>query len=140
MLWDLALKNLWRRRLRSLLTVLGVASAVQLYLMVHGVMDTYTGEIEGQVNSFAGKVVIQQQVESGGGNPDLTSSGSSLTCVTANSLLAMEGIDRQSSSAMIYVPIARAIMPYVPPAVVAVGIEPGHEEAFLGGCSLWSGS
>jgi putative ABC transport system permease protein len=132
MLLDLALKNLWRRRLRSLLTVLGVASAVQLYLMVHGVMDTYTGEIEGQVTAFAGKIIVQQEVESGGGNPDLTSSGSSLTGATAEALLATAGIDRAASSAMISVPVVRSVMPYVPPAVVAVGIEPGHEQAFLG--------
>jgi putative ABC transport system permease protein len=140
MLLDLALKSLWRRRLRSLLTVVGVASAVQLYLMVHGVMDTYTGEIEAQVVAFAGKIIVQQQVESGGGNPDVTSSGSSLTNSTAEGLLLTEGIDRSSSSAMISVPVARAIMPYVPPAVVAVGIEPGREKAFLGELEAESGS
>jgi putative ABC transport system permease protein len=140
MLWDLAWKNLWRRKLRSLLTILGVASAAQLYLMVHGVMDTYNGEMMGQINAFAGKIVVQQQVESGGGNPDLTSSGSSLTGSTAEALLSLDGIDRQSSSAVIFVPIARAIMPYVPPAVVAVGIEPGHEKAYLSGLEAESGS
>jgi hypothetical protein len=65
MLLDLAWKNLWRRKLRSLLTVLGVASAAQLYLMVHGVMDTYHGEMMAQINAFAGKIIVQQQVESG---------------------------------------------------------------------------
>jgi ABC-type antimicrobial peptide transport system permease subunit len=139
MLLDLAWKNLWRRKLRSLLTILGVASAVQLYLMVHGVMGTYTGEIKGQINAFAGKIVIQQQVESGGGNPDLTSSASSLTEKTAEGLLATDGIDRRSSSALLFVPIARAVMPYLPPAVVAVGIEPGHESAYLGGLKAASG-
>jgi putative ABC transport system permease protein len=131
MLWDLAWKNLWRRKLRSLLTILGVASAVQLYLMVHGVMESYTGEIEGQVSAFAGKIIIQQAVESGGGNPDLTSSASSLTSATADALLATGGIDRGESSAVIFIPIARAAIPYVPPAVLAVGIEPGHEQAYL---------
>ncbi len=139
MLWDLAWKNIWRRKLRSLLTILGVASAVQLYLMVHGVMGTYTGEITGQVNAFAGKIVVQQQVENGGGNTDLTSAASSLTGKTAEALLAVDGIDRQSSSAMIFVPIARAVMPYIPPAVVAVGIEPGHESAYLGTMQAVSG-
>jgi putative ABC transport system permease protein len=139
MLLDLAWKNLWRRKLRSLLTILGVASAAQLYLMVHGVMDTYTSEMMGQIGSFAGKIVVQQQVESGGGNPDMTSSGSSLTSDTAESLLATDGIDRQASSAVIFVPIARALMPYVPPAVVGVGIEPGHEKAYLSGLEAESG-
>jgi putative ABC transport system permease protein len=140
MLWDLAWKNLWRRKLRSLLTILGVASAVQLYLMVHGVMDTYHGEMMAQINVFAGKIVVQQQVESGGGNPDLTSSASSLTDAAAAALLSIEGIDREDSSAVIFVPVARAIMPYVPPAVVAVGIEPGHEKAYLSGLETESGT
>jgi putative ABC transport system permease protein len=139
MLLDLAWKNLWRRKLRSLLTVLGVASAAQLYLMVHGVMDTYHGEMMAQINAFAGKIVVQQQVESGGGNPDLTSSASSLTTSTAETLLAIDGIDRPSSSAVIFVPIARAIIPYVPPAVVGVGIEPGHEQAYLSGLEAEAG-
>ncbi len=139
MLWDLAWKNIWRRKLRSLLTILGVASTVQLYLMVHGVMTTYTDEIEGQVGAFAGRIVVQQQVESGGGNPDLTSSASSLTGGTAEALLSAEGTDRESSSAVLFIPIARAAMPYIPPAVVAVGIEPGHEAAYLGGLKATSG-
>jgi putative ABC transport system permease protein len=132
MLLDLAWKNIWRRKLRSLLTILGVASAVQLYLMVSGVMGTYTGEIEGQVNAFAGKIVVQQQAESGG-NPDVTKSTSSLTGETADAILSVDGIDRGTSSAVLFVPVARAMMPYIPPAVVAVGIEPGHEAAYLGG-------
>ncbi len=138
MLLDLAWKNIWRRKLRSLLTILGVASAVQLYLMVRGVMGTYTGEIEGQVNAFAGKIVVQQQAESGG-NPDVTKSTSSLTGETAEAILSVDGIDRESSSAVLFVPIARALLPYVPPAVIGVGIEPGHEAAYLGGLKPESG-
>ncbi len=139
MLWDLALKNLWRRKLRSLLTILGVASAVQLFLMVHGIMTTYTSEIQDQFSSFTGKIIIQQQVEQKVGSTDLTSSGSSMTMKTAEELLAMDGVERESSSAVIFVPIARAIMPYVPPAVMAVGIESGREKAFLGGLEADSG-
>jgi putative ABC transport system permease protein len=131
---------MWRRKLRTFLTVLGVASAVQLYLMVHGVMTTYSYELEGQLSAFAGKLIVQQRLEQGSGSTDLTASGSSLTGETADELLAIGGIDRESSSAMLYVPIARAVMPYVPPAVVAVGIEPGHEEAFLSGFDPESGS
>ena len=139
MLWDLALKNLWRRKLRSLLTILGVASAVQLYLMVHGIMTTYTSEIQGQISAFTGKIIVQQQVEEGSGSTDLTSSGSSLKMEEVEMLLSMDGVDPQSSSPMLFVPIARAVMPYVPPAVVAVGIQPGHEQAFLSGFEAESG-
>jgi putative ABC transport system permease protein len=136
MLLNLAIKNLWRRKMRSFLTILGVATAVQLYLMVHGIMASYGQEMRGQIGEFAGKIIVQQQLENGRGNADLTSSGSSLTSEMAEDLLSTRGVDRASSSAMIFVPIARAIMPYVPPAVIAVGIEPGHEKAFLGGLEI----
>ncbi|MBN1440565.1 MAG: ABC transporter permease [Anaerolineales bacterium] len=139
MLWDVAWKSLWRRKLRSLMAVLGVASAVQLYLMVHGVMGTYTSGIENQVNAFAGKILVQQEVESSGGSVDPTSAASSLTDAAAAELLAVEGIDRRVSSALLFIPIARSIMPYTPPAVVAVGIEPGHEEAYLTGLEAEAG-
>jgi hypothetical protein len=62
MLLDLALKTLWRRKLRSILTILGVASAIQLYLMSNNIMATYDQDIQRQVNAFAGKIYIQQTV------------------------------------------------------------------------------
>jgi ABC-type antimicrobial peptide transport system permease subunit len=126
--------------MRSLLTILGVATAVQLYRMVHGIMTSYSQEMRGQIGAFAGKIIVQQQLENGKGNADLTSSGSSLTSEMAEDLLSTQGVDRASSSAMIFVPIARAIMPYVPPAVIAVGVEPGHEKAFLGGLEIKDGT
>lgn len=140
MLWDIALKNLWRRKLRTILAILGVATAVQLYLMISGILTTYEQDTQRQLSAFAGKIVVEQQMEGKIGIADFTSSGSSLKAVTAEELLALEGIDRSSSSAMIFIPIARSNMPYMPPAVVAVGIEPGHEKAFLGSFGMESGS
>ena len=141
MLWDIALKNLWRRKLRTILAILGVATAVQLYLMISGgVLITYEQDIQHQLSAFAGKIVVERQMEELKGIADFISSGSSLKAETAEELLALEGIDRSSSSAMIYIPIARSDIPSMPPAVVAVGIEPDHEKAFLGGFGVESGS
>jgi putative ABC transport system permease protein len=139
MLWDVAIKHLWRRKLRSLLTILGVATAIQLYLMISGIVTTYQQETQRQLGAFTGKIVVSQQMESYRGNADFTASGSSLQADTAGELLSLEGINRDFSSAMVFMPIARSIMPYMPPAVLAVGVEPGHEETFLGGFALESG-
>jgi putative ABC transport system permease protein len=139
MLWDIAIKHLWRRKLRSLLTVVGVATSVQMYLTFSGVLVLYRNEINRQLGAFAGKAVVQQQMEETNGNTDLTSSGSSIKPETADALLALKGIDSQASSKLVYVPIARNIMPYMPPAILVVGVEPGHEKAFLSGFKAEAG-
>jgi putative ABC transport system permease protein len=139
MLWDIALKNLWRKKLRSLLTIIGVATAIQMYLTFNGILVLYRSAISAQLEAFAGKAVVQQQMEEALGNTDLTSSGSSIKPKTADELLGMNGIDRQASSRLVYVTIARNLMPYMPPAVLVVGVEPGHEKAFLGGFKADSG-
>jgi putative ABC transport system permease protein len=139
MLWDIAIKHLWRKKLRSLLTVVGVAASVQMYLTFTGIMVLYRNAINDQLEAFAGKAVVQQQMEEIRGSTDLTSSGSSLKPETADALLAWEGIDRQASSKLVYVTIARNLMPYMPPAILVVGVEPGHEKAFLGGFKVDTG-
>jgi putative ABC transport system permease protein len=139
MLWDIALKHLWRKKLRSLLTIVGVATSVQMYLTFTGIMVLYRSAINDQIGAFAGKAVVQQQIEKVSGSTDFTSSGSSLKTETADALLAWDGIDRQASSKMVYVTIARNLMPYMPPAVLVVGVEPGHEKAFFGGLRAGTG-
>jgi putative ABC transport system permease protein len=139
MLWDIAIKHLWRKKLRSLLTIVGVATSVQMYLTFTGIMVLYRNAINDQIGAFAGKAVVQQQMEQISGSTDFTSSGSSLKPETADALLAWNGIDRSASSKMVYVTIARNLMPYMPPAVLVVGVEPGHEKAFLGGFQVVAG-
>jgi putative ABC transport system permease protein len=139
MLWDIAIKHLWRKKLRSFLTIVGVATSVQMYLTFTGIMVLYRNAINDQLGVFAGKAVVQQQMEKVSGSTDFTSSGSSLKPDTADALLASAGIDRQASSKMVYVTIARNLMPYMPPAVLVVGVEPGHEKAFLGGLQVAAG-
>jgi putative ABC transport system permease protein len=139
MLWDIAIKHLWRKKLRSFLTIVGVATSVQMYLTFTGIMVLYRNAINDQLGVFAGKAVVQQQMEKVSGSTDFTSSGSSLKPETADALLASAGIDRQASSKMVYVTIARNLMPYMPPAVLVVGVEPGHEKAFLGGLPVAAG-
>jgi putative ABC transport system permease protein len=139
MLWDIAIKHLWRKKLRSLLTIVGVATSIQMYLTFNGVLVLYRSAISDQLDAFAGKAVVQQQMEDIRGSTDLTSSGSSIKPETADALLAWEGINRQASSRLVYVPIARNLMPYMPPAILVVGVEIGHEKAFLGGFKVDSG-
>lgn len=140
MLWDIAIKNLWRRKLRTLLTIIGVATAVQLYLTMSGWMNIYEKDLKRQLNAFAGQIFIQQPMEASSGGADFPSFGSSLDGETAAAILALPGIDQQASSAVLFVPLARATSPNMPPAALAVGIQPGHEAAYLGSFEMESGN
>ncbi len=140
MLFDLAFKTLWRRKLRSLLTILGVASAIQLYLMSNNIMATYDQDIQRQVNAFAGKIYIQQTVQDVGAGGDFPSMDSSIAAGSAGAMLGVGGIDPTASSAVVFIPLASSPRPNMPPLYMAVGITPGHESAFLGNIAVGSGS
>ena len=139
MLWDIAVKNLWRRKLRTLLTIIGVATAVQLYLTMNGWMNIYERDLKNQLNAFAGRVFVQQPMEASSGGADFPSFSSSLEAQTAAAVLALDGLDRETSSAVLFIPLARASSPNMPPDALAVGLEPGHEGAYLGNFEMESG-
>jgi putative ABC transport system permease protein len=140
MLWDIALKNLWRRKLRTVLTILGVATAVQLYLTMNSWMSVYKQDLRHQLSAFAGKVFVQQPMEASSGGKDFPSFSSSMDAGSAATILSIEGIDQAASSAALFIPLARASSPNMPPAALAVGIEPGHEAAYLGSFKTENGN
>ncbi|MBN1440566.1 MAG: ABC transporter permease [Anaerolineales bacterium] len=139
MLLDIAVKTLWRRRLRSFLTVLGVATAVQLYLMMTAILNFYDTDIQQQVAMFAGKIFVQRPVLSAGAGEDFPSMNSAIAGDTAEWILALEGVNREESSAVLFIPLLADMRPNMPPAYFVVGLEPGRERAFLGNLRAQTG-
>lgn len=131
-MWYLAIRNLWQRRLRSLLTMLGVAVAVQLYLTMSGILTSYEVDLQRQLSVLAGKVFVQRSTAEEGVQEDFPSPSSSIDSGVAASLLEIDGVDQDASSVILYVPLSRPSGPNLPPEILAVGIEPGCETAFLG--------
>ena len=132
MFWDIVLKNIRQRRLRSILTILGVAAAVQLYLTMSAIMRWYDQDLQAQLRSFAGKVVVQRLMSQEGEGEDFPSTNSSFSAETASAILSLESIQKETSSATLFVSVVRALRPFSSPRVMAVGIEPGHEAAYIG--------
>ncbi len=130
-MWQLAVLNIGQRRLRSLLTVLGIAVAVQVNLTVTGVISGYESDLQGQLGALAGRVFVQRPTAEGSGMEEFPSAGSSLSTDLAQELLNLEGIHRAASSAIIYLPLASPPISGLPPALSAMGIERGHEAAIL---------
>ena len=133
MLWDLAFKHLWQRRLRSLLTILGVAVILQTHLVINGIKYSYEQDVQRQLSAFAGKVLVRQDTGDLLSAADFSLTGSSLESETAQKLLALPGLDPQASAAVLMAPLARSLAPTIPVAILVVGIQPGHEAAYLSG-------
>ncbi|UCC63818.1 MAG: ABC transporter permease [Anaerolineae bacterium] len=139
MLWDVALRNLWHRRLRSLLTILGVAVAVQLYISMSSLIAFYEQDLGQQLSALAGKVYVQHTVTREGEPETFPSLSSNIPAPVAAQILSLDGLDRRASSGVLFAPLVRPPAPNLPPYVMAVGVEPGHEAAFLSGFEIESG-
>ncbi len=131
-MWNVAFRNLLQRRMRSLLTMLGVAVAVQLYLTMSSIMVSFDLDLENQLTAMAGKVYVQRPTAEEAETEEFPSPSSSIEEEVANELLMMDSVDREASSAVLYMPLTMAPAPGLPPTKLALGIEAGHEKAFLG--------
>jgi len=132
MLWDVAIRSLWQRRGRALLTILGVATILATYVATTSGLGSHEESLDARLSGLAGRVYVQQPVEGYAGGGSFPALSSSLPEETATEILALGSLDREASSAILFVPLARIATPGEPPAALAVGIEMGHEPAFLG--------
>jgi putative ABC transport system permease protein len=138
-MWHLSIRNIWQRRIRSLLTILGVAVSVQIYLAMATMMSSAENDLQDQLEALAGKVFVQRIMTSESVVEDFPSPSSSINVDVAEELLAIPGVDETRSSAILYVPLAKPPAPGAPPPTRALGIEPGHEIAFLGSLKIATG-
>lgn len=131
----LALKNLWNRKTRSVLTILGIAVAIQLYIVMSSIMDSFDRDLNKQVAGMAGRVVVQQKSEAGVRFPPMDSV---LSAGVADTVLGMAGVDGARSSPVLLQVVIPPPAINVPPVVMAAGVVPGREFAFTGNVGLHS--
>lgn len=126
---DMALRNIWQRKTRSLLTILGVAMVVFLYVYLSTIMNWYDKDLKRQLGSIAGKVVVSSKGEAANGFP---TAASVVPAADAEALLRMDGIDPERSTAVLLQPLVNNPAPNMPPTVQAVGLTAGREGAYVG--------
>lgn len=136
---QLVVRNLWQRRTRSVLTILGVAVGVQLYLAMSTVMASAESDLQDQLKALAGRVFVQRLMADSSIVEEFPSPSSSINAAVANGLLELQGVDEAKSSAILYVPLTKPPAPGSPPPTRALGIMPGHEVAFLGPLTVEEG-
>lgn len=137
---DIALRTMWQRRTRTLLTIAAIAMSTMLFL----VMSTSSAGLQqmdgDSVNGFLGKMFVTAPSDRPDSAREFPPVSSSLTESRATALLDVPGVDRRFSAPMLITPLAASLFTGGPPAVIAVGIPAGEEAAFYGGAGFPIGS
>lgn len=121
---DLALANLWKRRLRSSLCILGIVVSVALITTVNGLVDQLYDEMHRDVDRLEGKVFLQQK---GTGYPPFSSVLNESICDEA---LNRTDINNMESTPLLLIAIEPGANPRETAEVFAVGIQPGKEDVY----------
>jgi ABC-type lipoprotein release transport system permease subunit len=136
---ELGLRTLARRWGRAALTSLGVAAVIAVYLGVSGGVGSAEQEIQSPFEGTGVRIIVQQPLEGYSDAEAFPALASLLDASVAEAILATPGVDPLESSSVLFMPLTRVASPGEPPAVLAVGIEPGHENAFLEGLPAQDG-
>jgi putative ABC transport system permease protein len=127
-MFDYALKNIAKRWVRSLLTVVGVTMTVTLVIVTTGIVDSQKRDVQAHASASAGKIHIQPMLA----GTDYPSENVDLPQEVADEILSREGIQRDLSGKTLYLVLEPPRFPSEPPQIVLTGVERGKEEAFTG--------
>jgi putative ABC transport system permease protein len=127
-MFDVAFKNLWARKTRSILCILAVVVAVYLNgstaTMNNWMYETMTAELA----RYMGKIYVQQ------GGSSYPPFDSTISQATAEEILARAdlGLNLEESAPLLFVRTERAMMPFMPAQAAVIGVPVGRENMLLG--------
>lgn len=131
-MFDIAFKNLWARKTRSLLTILGIAVCVMLYLFIAGTTDMVEGNLEKETAKYAGQIYVKSPSVSGWTGVEFPPASSVIDSDTAKRILEdTPGINRERSIPILFKVLAPEAYPGGP-RTLAVGLPAGKEEVYIG--------
>jgi len=131
---DLAFKNILARKTRSLLCVLAVMVSVYLNGSTATMNDWMYTTMTSELARYMGKIYVQQ------GGSSYPPFDSSIAETTAQQILAHDDLNAAQSTPLIFVRLARAMMPFMPAQAMVIGVTPGKEQALWGGIEAASGA
>ena len=132
-MFDYALKNITKRWIRSLLTIIGVTVMLTLVIVITGIVSYQTRTMHAHASAGAGKINVQPLLA----GESYPAEGIDMSNETAQAVLeaTSDHIQPQLSTKVLYFVVEAPLYPNQPPEVILTGIEPGKEEAFTGSIS-----
>lgn len=123
---DLVFKNILARKTRSLLCILAVMVSVYLngstQTMNNWMYTTMTAELA----RYMGRIYVQQ------GGSSYPPFDSTISEMLAQEILARGDLNVEQSTPLIFIRLARAMMPFMPAQAMVIGVTPGKESALWG--------
>jgi putative ABC transport system permease protein len=129
-MFDYAIKNITKRWIRSLLTIVGVTVMLTLVIVITGIISYQTRTMHAHASAGAGKINIQPLLA----GETYPAAGINMVTEVADDVLAATGphIQPQLSTKALYFELEPPPYPNQPSDVILTGVEPGKEEAFTG--------
>jgi putative ABC transport system permease protein len=137
---DIAFKNLWARKTRSILTVMGVAVCVMLYLFLVGTTGYVEGNMEKEIANYTGQIYVKSPAVSGLTGAEFPPVSSVIDSISVERVLEeTPGIDKDKSIPILFRTLNREPYPGGP-RNLAVCLPAGKEAVYIGDTGAAMGS
>jgi putative ABC transport system permease protein len=131
---DIAWKNMWMRKSRTILTITGVAFCLMLLIMITSITILVENDLNNSLAQHVGQMYVHSPSPSGVGVefPPISSSIPEENATEVLNLSKIQyGINLERSCPILFVSLAPAPWPGAPP-MLGVGIPTGKKKAFIG--------
>ena len=130
-MFDYAVKNILKRKTRSVLTVVGIMVLLTLVIVISGIVSYQKNVMNEHASAGVGKIMVQSMLA---GN-DYPAESIDLKESLADEILDRDDIQDPISGKVMYLQIEPPQYPNEPPQVLITGVEAGKEKAFTGSIS-----
>jgi putative ABC transport system permease protein len=132
-MFDYAIKNITKRWIRSLLTIVGVTVMITLVIVITGIVSYQTRTMHAHASAGAGKINVQPLLA----GETYPAEGVNMDIKVADNVLDKTGeyIQPMLSTKVLYLELEPPPYPNQPSDVILVGVEIGKEESFTGSIS-----
>lgn len=132
---DIAWKNMWTRKMRTVLTILGIAVALELVIMMTTIVDFTERSMQGELAKYsgAGQIYVRSQVISGMAGQEFPPVNSILRESEGRQIIdeVADRIDMGHTTTLMFYELAPPPYPNAAPEALMVGIEADKINAYV---------
>lgn len=133
---DIAWKNMWTRKMRTILTILGIAIALELVIMLTTIVDFTERSMQGELAKYtgAGQVYVRSQAISGMAGQEFPPINSVLREEEGRQIIreVSDQVNMKLTTTLLFYQLAPPPYPNAPPEALLVGVEEDKINAYIG--------
>jgi len=130
-MFDYAIKNILKRKTRSVLTIIGIMVLINLVIVISGIVSYQKRVMHEHASAGVGKIMVQSMLA----GINYPTASINLKESLADEILNRDDIQDPISGKVIYWQIEPPPYPNEPPQLLITGVEIGKEAAFTGSIS-----